>query len=482
MFDFQQITLDDLQRALSSGQISSVGLVEAYLARIDRLNPALNAVREVNKGALEHAAIADRERREGRVRSPLHGIPVMLKDNIGTDDGMHTTCGVHALADLRTPFDAHVAARLRAGGAILLGKANCPDFCDYMASTMPSGHSTTGGTIINPHGRQAYGRGGGSSTGVAASVAAALAPVGVGSETQNSIQAPCANTSLVGIKPTWGLVSRAGMVPLATTQDTAGPIARSVRDAAILLSVIAGPDLADSITLAGLGARHADYSVFCVPTGLAGARIGIPRRMFFGKDGKQEIDEVAEAALPAMHEAGAILVDPADIPTAPTVMPMLSRVFRTDFKAGLNAFLRSCGDASRVRSMAEIVAHNEQHGAAAIPFGQDLLVAAEATAGDWSEPAYHRDRARDIRLTRAEGIDAALAEHRLDALAVPMDFASKFTGKAGYPAITVPCGFTPDGSPVGITFIGTAWSEPKLIAIAYAFEQVAQARRPPAES
>jgi amidase len=484
MIDFQQVTLSELQEALSTGETTSVALTQAYLDRIetlDRAGPALNAIREVNGDALEIAATSDRERAGGQVRSPLHGIPILLKDNIGTADGMRTTVGVHALADLRTPFDAHLAVRLRAAGAILIGKANCPDFCDYMASTMPSSHSTTGGTIGDPYGI-GYQRGGGSSTGVASAVAAGLVPAGIGSETQNSIQAPCSNTSVVGIKPTLGLVSRSGVAPLAITQDTAGPIARTVKDAAMLLSIVAGPDFADSITLGGLGAIHRDYSIFCDRTGLVGTRIGIPRRGFFGREGKQDIDKVVEAGLRALHDSGALLVDPAEIPSALTVMPMMSLVFRTDFKAGLNAFLRACGPDSPVHTMADIVVHNLKHGAKAIPFGQDLLLAAEATAGDWSEPAYHRDRARDIRLTRAEGIDAVLQEHRLDALAVPMDFGAKFTGKAGYPAVTVPCGYCPDGSPVGITFIGTAWSEPKLISIAYAFEQETRARRAPLQS
>lgn len=482
MTDIVELPLTQVQAALASGAASSEQLTGLYLERIARSGPVLNAVRETNPDALAIAAGLDRERREGRVRSPLHGVPLLLKDNIGTDDAMRTTAGVHAFADLRTPFDAAVARKLRAAGAVLLGKCNCPDFCDYMASTMPSEHSTTGGIIGHPynasHG-QRYGRGGGSSTGVASAVAASLAAGGIGSETQNSIQAPSCNSSLVGIKPTVGLVSRAGMIPLAATQDTAGPIARSVKDAAILLSAIAGPDFEDSITLAGLGALHLDYSRFCVDTALIGARIGVARREFFGREGKAGIDAAVNKAIAAMHEAGALIVDPADIPSAPQVMPMLSRVFRTDFKAGLNAFLARCGERTRMRAMRDIVAHNEAHGTAAIPYGQDLLLAAEATAGDWSEPGYHLDRARDIRLTRAEGIDRVLAQHALDAIVVPMDHASKFTGKSGYPAVSVPCGYTEDGAPVGITFIGTAWSELRLIAIAHAFEQATRARRAP---
>jgi len=267
-------------------------------------------------------------------------------------------------------------------------------------------------------------------------------------------------------------------VPLATTQDTAGPIARSVRDAALLLSVLAGPDPEDTITYSALGFHHQDYSRFCVESALSGARLGVARRGFFGREGKAEWDALVDKALVALHEAGAQIVDPADIPTASIVMPMLSRVFRTDFKAGLNAFLARCGDRTPVRNMADVIAHNLAN-PAAIPFGQDLLLAAEATAGDWSEPGYHADRARDLRLTRAEGIDAVMAAHELDALVVPMDHAAKFTGKAGYPAISVPCGYTSEGDPAGVTFIGPAFSEPRLIGIAYAFEQATRLRRAP---
>lgn len=382
----KELSICDLQNALAAANVTSVRLTEMYLERIRTVRgPAgtpLNAVREINPDALAIAAELDRERQQGRIRSPLHGIPILVKDNIGSADSMRTTAGVHALADLRTPFDATVVRRLRAAGAVLLGKCNCPDFCDYMASTMPSGHSTTGGSIGHPYG-MAYGRGGGSSTGVAAAVAASLGAAGVGSETQNSIQAPCSNSSLAGIKPTVGLVSRAGMVPLAISQDTAGPIARSVKDAAILLSAIAGPDAMDTMTLSSAGALRADYSAFCVEGALVGARIGVARREFFGREGKALHDAVLNRAIEVLQAAGAIVVDPADIASATEVMPLLSRVFRTDFKVGLNAFLERCADRTAMRSMRHIVEYNEKHAALAIPYGQDLLLAADATAGDW---------------------------------------------------------------------------------------------------
>jgi amidase len=482
MLDVTELSVSSLQEHMTADAINSAQATAQYLERIERYSmagPTLNAVREINSDALALAAERDTERRDGRVRSCLHGVPILLKDNIGTDDAMRTTAGAKALETLCTPFDATIVGKLRAAGAVLLGKCGCPDFCDYMSSTMPSEHSTTGGTIGHPYGLT-FGRGGGSSTGVVAAVATSMAAAGIGSETQNSIQAPCCNGSVVGIKPTVGLVSRSGIVPLAISQDTAGPIARNVKDAAILLSAIAGPDFADSLTLTGLGAIKADYSLFCVESALVGARIGIARAEFFGREGMSEFDAGVDTAISAMHDAGAVIVDPADISTAAVVGPLASRVFRTDFKASLNAFLDRCGDRTGIRAMRDIVAYNEANGVAAIPYGQDLLVAAEATVGDWSEPEFHADRARDLRLCREEGIDRALRSHRLDAIVVPMDHAAKLTGKAGYPAVSLPVGYTSEGAPIGITFVGTAWSEPKLIALAYALERITMARRPPA--
>lgn len=481
MTDITELSISDLQEHLASGALSSEQITAQYLDRIEGLSkhgPTFNAVRETNPDALKIAAELDREKQTGRTRSALHGVPILLKDNTGTNDAMKTTAGAKALETLRTPFDATIVTKLRTAGAVVLGKCSCPDFCDYMSSTMPSEHSTTGGTIGHPYGFR-YGRGGGSSTGVAAAVAASMAAAGIGSETQNSIQAPSCNSAVVGIKPTVGLVSRAGMVPLAISQDTAGPIARNVKDAAILLSAIAGPDLGDSLTLTGLGAIKSDYSAFCVDSALVGARIGIARAEFFGGEGMSEFDGAVEKAIYAMHDAGALIIDPADILTAAVVGPLTSSVFRTDFKAGLNEFLRRCRERTNMRDMRAIVDFNETNGVAAIPYGQDLVRAAECTHGDWSEPQYHADRARDLRLCRDEGIDQTLRSHRLDAIAVPMDHVAKITGKSGYPAVSVPCGYTSDGAPIGITFVGSAWSEAKLIALAYALEQILKVRRPP---
>lgn len=480
-YDVVEASLSQLHTAIKNRLVTSRQLTEIYIERIERFNFAgakINCVREVNPDALAQADALDREFRRKGPRSLLHGLPILVKDNMGTADKMRTTVGVAALKDMKTPFEAAVVTKLRAAGAVILGKCNVTDFCDYMASAMPAGHSSAGGTIKNPYTGQQYPRGNGSSIGVAGAIAANFAAAAVGSETQNSIQAPACASSVVGIKPTVGLWSRSGIVPLAITQDTAGVIARTVYDAAYLLGVCAGVDFTDTVTLDALGHLHKDYTVFCNPKALQGARIGVPRAGFYGREGWGDHEEVVNRVLTAIHEAGAEIVDPADIATAPAVFPMASRVFRTDFKASFNHFLKSLGRHAPVKSMAELVAWNRKH-PKAIPYGMDLLLAADATKGDWSEPEYHADRARDIRLTRDEGIDAALREYRLDALVCPMDRGSKLTGKAGYPSVSVPCGFTKNGRPVGVTFIGTAWSEPRLIALGYAFEQLTKARRIP---
>lgn len=475
-FDVREATVAKLQAAMTQGKVTSAELTEIYLDRINAYR-AFNLVRETNPDALKIAADMDRERKAKGPRGPMHGVPVIIKDNMSTSDKMRTTVGVKALEKMRTPFEAEIVKRLRGHGAVILGKGNVPDFCDYMSSVMPSGFSAVGGVIHNPYTGEMYARGGGSSTGVAGSLAANLACVGFGSETQNSIQAPACNSAVVGIKPTVGLWSRAGIVPLAINQDTAGPMARTVFDAALLLGLIAGPDFGDLATMASLGHVHRDYTRFCTQAGLVGKRIGVSRGIFFERENLKEHYPVIEQALLKLHEAGAILVDPAEIPNSRAVDPMPSRVFRTDFKAAFNHFLKSVPDGP-CKSMADVVAFNSKHGDKAIPYGMDLLEAAEATNGDWSEPEYHFDRARDIRLCREEGIDACLREHRLDAILAPMDRAAKMTGKAGYPAVSVPCGFTKDGVPVGISFVGTAWSEPTLIAIAHGAEQVLKARKP----
>ncbi|MGK2940156.1 MAG: amidase family protein [Immundisolibacter sp.] len=471
MWHTQSVT--ELGQTMANGGLSAAALTQYFLDRIGALNkagPALNAVREVNPRASDIARALDDERRAGHVRGPLHGIPVLLKDNIATGDGMACTAGSLALAQLQPRQDAELVRRLRAAGAVILGKCNMTEFADYLADVMPSEFSSAGGVVRHPWGKR-YDRGGGSSIGAACAVAAGLCVAAVGSETQNSIQTPASQSGVVGLKPTVGLISRSGMMPLAISQDTAGPITRSVADACVLLSALAGVDLNDTLTLAAVAHLHADYSRFLDPHALRGARIGVPRQVYFGREEQQDAEALVEQAIVTLRTAGAIIIDPADVPTAHEVARLHSSVFACEFKAGLNAFLAAQNEAAPVHSLGEIVAFNQAHPEQCLKYGQVLAENAERS-GNLDDPTYRADRLRDITLTRELGIDAVCRTYGLDALVMPGGAAAKLSGKAGYPAITVPIGHTGDGSRVGMSFIGQAFSEPRLIALAYAFEQV----------
>jgi len=478
--DIDSLTLAQLAAELVSGEISAVQAIEYYLSRIeniDRNGPALNAVREINPAALQIAQRKDEVFLAGDKLGPLHGVPILLKDNMAVSGGMATSGGSLALADLRPDIDSGVAQRLIAAGAIILGKANLTEFADYLGGEMPSEFSSAGGVVKHPYGGR-YDRGGGSSIGPACAVAAGLCAAAVGSETQNSLQAPAGESGVVAIKPTVGLVSRAGIVPLAMSQDTAGPMGRTVADAAALLGPMAGVDPADSITLTGAAYALTDYCQFLDANALAGARIGVARNQYFGRVGHEQAEAVVEHAIEQMRLAGAVIVDPADIPIADELAEVRSSVFPTEFKAGLNHFLAVYGQSAAVSSLADVIAFNEAHTEQCLQYGQGLAINAQASAG-LNSAAYQADRLRDITLSRVSGIDAAMEQYQLDALITPASAAAKLTGKAGYPVVTVPAGFTDDGQPVGISFIGGAWQEPRLIALAYAFEQTGTYRRNP---
>lgn len=469
--DWHERSIAELGRAMGQGRLTSVELCAHFLdriARLDRSGPTLNSVREENPAALDVAAALDAERTAGGVRGPLHGIPVLLKDNIATADGMATTAGSLALAGLRPQRDAGLVGRLRAAGAVILGKCNMTEFADYLAETMPSEYSSAGGVVRHPHGLR-YDRGGGSSVGPACAVAAGFAVFAIGSETQNSIQTPASQSAVVGLKPTVGLVSRAGIVPLAASQDSAGPITRSVADAAAVLTAIAGADFDDTLTLEAAG-HAADYARFVDDGALAGARIGIARRIYFGREGQAAADAVVEAAIAVARARGALVIDPADIPTAEAVAALRSSVFATEFKAGLNAFLLAQGSAAPQADLAAILAFNAAQAEACLRYGQGLAEAAEASAGA-DAPVYRADRQRDVLLSRTLGIDAVCRHYGLDALLVPGGAAAKLTGKASCPVLTLPAGWTGDGTPAGVSLIGPAFTEPKLLAIGHALEQ-----------
>jgi amidase len=491
-FEFEEATLDDLQGRLAAGSLTSERLTSLYLARIEALNlkgPALHHVIETNPDALAMAAALDAERHDKGPRGPLHGIPVLLKDNVDTADKTTTTAGSLALAGSRPPRDSTVARKLREAGAVLLGKTNLSEWANIRSPHSTSGWSARGGQARNPYvlDRNPCG----SSSGSAAAVSATLCALAIGTETDGSIVCPSSANGIVGIKPTLGLVSRAGIIPIAHSQDTAGPMARTVRDAAILLGALVGADERDAATAESASHLAADYTRFLDADGLRGARIGVVRK-FFGFS--IAVDRLLEQALLEMTRRGAVVVDPAEIPHASEYDDSELDVLLYELKADLAAYLAALGPGAPVKSLAEVIAFNEAHAAEEMPFfGQELLVRAQAK-GPLTETAYTDALAKNRRLSRAEGIDAVMDEHRLDALVAPtggpawttdLVNGDHFSGGsstpaavAGYPNINVPAGDV-YGLPVGLSFMGRAWSEPTLIKIAFAFEQATHARRPP---
>lgn len=491
-FPFDEITVAELQGGMASGRYTAVYITQAYLDRIhaiDRTGPSVNSVIEVNPDALDIAARCDAERAAGKSRGPLHGIPILIKDNIDTADRMRTSAGALALANSRASRDAGVAERLRAAGMVLLGKTNLSEWANWRSTRSISGWSGRGRLTRNPYAldRNACG----SSAGTGAAIAANLAAVGIGTETDGSIMCPSTANGLVGIKPTVGLVSRAGIIPISSTQDTAGPMCRSVRDAAALLSLMAGVDPRDRATAAAAGHLAPDYTTFCDAAGLKGARLGVVRQLF---NAGPAVDKVMEESLAALRDAGAILVDPVKIPSLGSFGDAEYDVLLHESKAGINAYLAGLSGEGVPRSIADVIRFNEEHRAESMPwFGQEILLQAQAKGG-LDTPAYRKALATCKRQSRMQGIDLALRTHRLDALVAPtggpawmIDLVNgdHFTGGssqvaavAGYPSITVPAGRI-FGLPVGLSFIGGAWEEGKLVRLAYAFEQATRARRAP---
>jgi amidase len=490
-FALDEATIADLQDRMQKGRSSAVEIAEAYLKRIaevDKAGPALRSILETNPDALADARAVDAERKAGKVRGPLHGIPVLLKDNIDTAGKMMTTAGSLALEGPPAASDAFIAARLREAGAVILGKTNLSEWANFRSTRSTSGWSGRGGQCRNPYALDRNTSG--SSSGTGAAIAASLACVGVGTETNGSIVSPSNNCGLVGVKPTLGLVSRTGIVPIAHSQDTAGPMARTVRDAAILLTAMAGIDAKDPATARSARYTSRDYTHSLDPAGLKGARIGIPRKKLFGySDGA---DRVGNDAIAAMKEAGAVIVDPADIPRVGDFDDPEFEVLLYEFKADLNAYLAA--RKASLASLADLIKFNSEHKTRELPyFGQDILEKAEKK-GPLTDFKYTQARATCIRYARTLGLDAVMTRHRLDALVCPTsgpaslidlvngDYGSGGSSSApavaGYPHVTVPGGFV-FGLPVGISFIGRAWSEPMLFKLAYAFEQATKHRKAP---
>ena len=470
-----EATVKDLQAKMSNGETTSRDIVKAYMERIalyDKRGPALNSILELNPEALFIAEALDIERAKKGPRSPLHGIPVLLKDNIDTKDMMHTSAGSLALANSYAPEDSFIAKKLRDAGAVILGKANMTEWANFMTDHMPNGYSSRGGQVLNPYGPGVFDVGG-SSSGPGAAVAANLTMVAVGTETSGSILNPACNNSIVGIKPTVGLVSRRGVIPISHVQDTAGSMARTVEDAAILLGILAGSDEGDPATWCGVGHCPEDYTGYLDKDGLKGAKLGIARK-FYERLDKERL-EVIEAAEAALRDSGALLVD---VPmTPPQGWQTKSLIY--EFKPAINRYLSRLAPEVPVHSLKDLIKFNNSQPERMLKYGQTVLIESEATSGTLTEPDYIQGRAREERASREEGIDRALRELDLDALVFPHMLNASISARAGYPSVTVPAGYTGTGRPVGITFAGTAYSEPTLIRFAYAFEQATRSRRPP---
>jgi amidase len=491
-FALDEATVEQLRQEMGAGRSTSRQLVDQYLARIDhidRAGPTLRSVIEVNPEARSIADALDAERKARGPRRPLHGIPILIKDNIDTADRMTTTAGSLALEGSIAARDAFVVERLRAAGAVILGKTNLSEWANFRSSKSSSGWSARGGQTKNPYALDRNPCGSSSGTGTA--IAANLATLGVGTETDGSIVCPSSVSGLVGIKPTVGLVSRSGIIPISHSQDTAGPMTRTVADAAVLLSAMIGVDARDAATKASAG-KAVDYTKGLDAGALEGARIGVARKRYFGYS--PAADRVIDAAIAEMKARGAVIVDPADIPTAASLDDCELEILLFEFKADLNAYLGGLGPSVKVRSLADVIAFNEREKAREMPFfAQELFVQAEKK-GPLTSPAYRRALATCRSRARVLGIDAVMTKLRLDAIVAPtgspawptdllngdhfVGASSTPAAVAGYPSITVPAG-TVHGLPVGLSFIGRAWSEQKLIALAYAFEQATKHRRPP---
>ncbi len=487
-----ELTLAEMASGISSGRWTSRMLVEGYLDRIeafDRRGPAINSILELNPDALALADALDDELRRDGPRSVLHGVPVLVKDNIGTGDRMHTSAGSLALADFTAPEDAFVVKKLREAGCVILGKSNMSEWANARGRASIGGWSGRGRLSRNPYVLDRST--GGSSSGTAAAVSACLVAAAVGTETMGSVVSPSSLCGIVGMRPTVGLVSRTGIIPVSFTQDTAGPMGRTVRDVAFLLSAMVGLDPSDEAT-AQVPAQVTDYTRFLDPDALRGARIGVARNLF---GLSLHADRVAERSLESLRAAGAILVDPVDVPGAEAVWTFNAEVLSYELKASLNVWFRGPGRGASVRSLADLIAFNIRHSDQELAwFGQETFLYAQEK-GPLTSPQYQHVLSMAQRFSREEGIDAALGRHRLDALVAPTQSPAWLidvllgdntvlgsfvtSAAAGYPSISVPAGDVA-GLPVGLLFMGPAWSEEKLLGYAFAFEQRTRARRPPA--
>ena len=492
-FELDEMTVAQMQEAMSSGRYTSRRLVDLYLQRIqaiDRSGPLLRSVIELNPDAASIADALDVERKAKGPRGPMHGIPMLIKDNIDTADRMSTSAGSLALDGSIAARDAFVVQQLRAAGAVIIGKTNLSEWANFRSTKSASGWSARGGQVRNPYvlDRNACG----SSSGTGAAIAANLAAVGVGTETDGSIVCPSTVNALVGMKPTIGLVSRSGIIPISHTQDTAGPMARTVSDAAILLHAMIGADPKDAATARAPRGPATNYRLALNAGALKGARIGVARKRYFGYSAPA--DRLVDAAIAAMKAQGATIVDPADIPTAAQLDDCEFEVLLYEFKADLNEYLKGLGPSAKVRSLEDLIAFNQREKEREMPFfGQEIFLLAQKK-GPLTSAAYKKALNTCAARSRTQGIDVVLLRHKLDAIVAPtgspawpidpvngdhfLGASSTPAAVAGYPSVTVPAGFAFD-LPVGISFIGKPWSEARLLAFAYAYEQATKHRRPP---
>ena len=483
---------DELRTLLESGTLSAIGqayrcgvlsidqAVSWYLARIAKLNkagPKLNCVKAVSTTALHEAQLLDEELSAGQDRGPLHGIPILIKANVmmGPDYTVHA--GVAALHDFRPTITATLVTRLRGAGAVILGQTNMTEFADYVADVMPAGFSGAEGMVLNPHGipygRGPYGRGLGSSVGSASAVAAGLAPLAIGGETQNSIQTPASYSSVVGYKPSLGALTRAGIMPLVPSQDAAGFLGRCVADVAAATAAVEGADVRDAASMLWPVGRKSGTQIADIST----LRIGVPRRAMADREQFADVMPHFNAALAALARAGATIVDPCDLPSADALHDVRSTVFATEFKESLNALLEDHRPSEEVGSLADLIAWNSAH-PEVIPYGQSLLIAAEATKGI-NHPTYVADKRRDMELSRTNGIDAAMRNGKVDVLIAPMGAAAKCTGKAGAPTLAIPVGLSADGTPFGVTLYAQWGDDDAVLAAAALVEAHIGDRRLP---
>ena len=475
-YNIEEKSILNIQEDFLKNKITSRDLVLEYLNRIasfDQDSLRLNSVLEINPDALQIAEALDYERKSFGLRSNLHGIPVFLKDNILTKDKMHTSAGSYALKDFYGDEDAFVVKQLRKAGAIILGKTNMTEWANYMSGSMPSGYSSRGGHVFSP-----YGKGlnvGGSSSGSAIAVSANFCTVAIGTQTSGSVINPSSENGIVGLKPTLGLVSRSGIIPVSLIQDTAGAMGRTVEDVAILLGAIIGYDRKDPISIAGSYNGYTDYTQFLSRKGLEGVRLGIPREFFYDNLSGEE-SSIMDCMINVMKQQGAVIVDNITLSNAKGLQSKHYILY--EFKSEMNAFLKKHSSNLPVSSLTELIAYHKSHADIMLKYGQTFMITSNKTSGTLTEPEYLNHRMNELIQSR-ESVDKAIFDNHLDALVFPSDKGVKLMDKAGYPSMTIPAGLLADGQPFGITFSAEAFSESKLLGMAYALEQSTHKRIPP---